>query len=113
MARRKSRRPKPERRPAAPPSAGRAAPTPESPSQALKGVRVPRSGRSGIHWPAIPNYAGAVVLGADTVVVIDCPVDYAENMKLTEKLGALPTRRGRVRFTASGSRVSPERSAGI
>jgi len=25
----------------------------------------------------------------DTVVVIDCPVDYAENMKLTEKLGAL------------------------
>ncbi|MCZ6482604.1 MAG: phenylacetate--CoA ligase family protein [Alphaproteobacteria bacterium] len=62
MARRKSRRPKPKRRPAAPPSAGRAAPTPESPSQALKGVRVPRSGRSGIHWPAIPNYAGAVVL---------------------------------------------------
>jgi len=25
----------------------------------------------------------------DTVVVIDCPVDYAENMKLTEKLGKL------------------------
>ncbi len=25
----------------------------------------------------------------DTVVVIDCPVDYAENMKLTEKLGTL------------------------
>ena len=25
----------------------------------------------------------------DTVVVIDCPVDYAENMKLTEKLGQL------------------------
>lgn len=25
----------------------------------------------------------------NTVVVIDCPVDYAENMKLTEKLGAL------------------------
>ena len=25
----------------------------------------------------------------DTVVVIDCPVDYAENMKLTEKLGHL------------------------
>jgi acetolactate synthase-1/2/3 large subunit len=25
----------------------------------------------------------------DTVVVIDCPVDYSENMKLTEKLGNL------------------------
>ncbi len=25
----------------------------------------------------------------DTVVIIDCPVDYAENMKLTEKLGSL------------------------
>ena len=25
----------------------------------------------------------------DTVVVIDCPVDYSENMKLTEKLGKL------------------------
>ena len=25
----------------------------------------------------------------DTVVVIDCPVDYSENMKLTEKLGSL------------------------
>ena len=25
----------------------------------------------------------------DTVVVIDCPVDYSENMKLTEKLGEL------------------------
>jgi acetolactate synthase-1/2/3 large subunit len=25
----------------------------------------------------------------DTVVLIDCPVDYAENMKLTEKLGNL------------------------
>ena len=25
----------------------------------------------------------------DTVVLIDCPVDYSENMKLTEKLGAL------------------------
>lgn len=24
---------------------------------------------------------------ADTVCMIDCPVDYAENMKLTEKLG--------------------------
>jgi acetolactate synthase-1/2/3 large subunit len=28
----------------------------------------------------------------DTVVVIDCPVDYSENMKLTEKLGELATR---------------------
>lgn len=25
----------------------------------------------------------------DTVVLIDCPVDYSENMKLTEKLGNL------------------------
>lgn len=25
----------------------------------------------------------------DTVVLIDCPVDYAENMKLTAKLGNL------------------------
>ncbi len=25
----------------------------------------------------------------DTVVIIDCPVDYSENMKLTEKLGSL------------------------
>ncbi len=28
-------------------------------------------------------------LGCGTVAVVDCPVDYAENMKLTEKLGAL------------------------
>jgi acetolactate synthase-1/2/3 large subunit len=28
-------------------------------------------------------------LADDTVVVIDCPVDYAENMKLTDKLGKL------------------------
>ena len=28
-------------------------------------------------------------LADDTVVVIDCPVDYSENMKLTEKLGQL------------------------
>jgi acetolactate synthase-1/2/3 large subunit len=25
----------------------------------------------------------------DKVVIIDCPVDYSENMKLTEKLGNL------------------------
>ena len=25
----------------------------------------------------------------DTVVIVDCPVDYSENMKLTEKLGEL------------------------
>lgn len=25
----------------------------------------------------------------DTVAVVDCPVDYSENMKLTEKLGSL------------------------
>ncbi|MCI0354190.1 MAG: thiamine pyrophosphate-dependent enzyme, partial [Acidobacteria bacterium] len=28
-------------------------------------------------------------LDDDTVVLIDCPVDYSENMKLTEKLGKL------------------------
>ena len=28
-------------------------------------------------------------LADETVVVIDCPVDYSENMKLTEKLGEL------------------------
>jgi len=28
-------------------------------------------------------------IAADTVVIIDCPVDYSENMKLTEKLGNL------------------------
>ena len=28
----------------------------------------------------------------DTVVVIDCPVDYSENMKLTQKLGQLECR---------------------
>jgi acetolactate synthase-1/2/3 large subunit len=28
-------------------------------------------------------------LADDTVVVVDCPVDYSENMKLTEKLGQL------------------------
>ena len=28
-------------------------------------------------------------IAADTVVIIDCPVDYSENMKLTEKLGSL------------------------
>jgi acetolactate synthase-1/2/3 large subunit len=31
----------------------------------------------------------AQALADDTVVVIDCPVDYTENMKLTEKLGNL------------------------
>ena len=31
----------------------------------------------------------AQAIADDTVVVIDCPVDYAENMKLTEKLGTL------------------------
>ncbi len=30
----------------------------------------------------------------DTVVIIDCPVDYSENMKLTEKLGQLAARIG-------------------
>ena len=27
----------------------------------------------------------------DTVVIIDCPVDYSENMKLTEELSRLVT----------------------
>ena len=31
-------------------------------------------------------------LAMDTVVVVDCPVDYSENMKLTEKLGQLQQR---------------------
>jgi acetolactate synthase-1/2/3 large subunit len=31
-------------------------------------------------------------LADDTVVVVDCPVDYSENMKLTEKLGQLECR---------------------
>ena len=31
-------------------------------------------------------------LADDTLSVIDCPVDYAENMKLTEKLGRLELR---------------------
>jgi acetolactate synthase-1/2/3 large subunit len=31
-------------------------------------------------------------LADDTVVVVDCPVDYSENMKLTEKLGELRMR---------------------
>ena len=31
----------------------------------------------------------AQALADDTVVVIDCPVDYSENMKLTERLGNL------------------------
>ena len=31
----------------------------------------------------------AQAIADDTVVIIDCPVDYAENMKLTEKLGKL------------------------
>ena len=33
--------------------------------------------------------AAELISAADTVVVIDCPVDYSENMELTEKLGNL------------------------
>ena len=33
----------------------------------------------------LPTLQTAIVDG--TVVLIDCPVDYSENMKLTEKLG--------------------------
>ena len=35
----------------------------------------------------VPTLKQAIV--DDTVVIIDCPVDYSENMKLTEKLGSL------------------------
>ncbi len=31
-------------------------------------------------------------LAEDTVSVVDCPVDYSENMRLTEALGNLQTR---------------------
>ena len=31
----------------------------------------------------------AQAIADDTVAVVDCPVDYAENMKLTERLGEL------------------------
>jgi acetolactate synthase-1/2/3 large subunit len=31
----------------------------------------------------------AEALDCGTVAVVDCPVDYSENMKLTEKLGGL------------------------
>ena len=35
---------------------------------------------------------GRTAIADDTVVVVDCPVDYAENMKLTAKLGELTAR---------------------
>ena len=37
--------------------------------------------RTGLRW--------ALEHEADTVVIVDCPVDYSENMKLTKKLGEL------------------------
>ena len=46
-----------------------------------KGYRVESAG------DFVPTLRRAIA--DDTVVVIDCPVDYSENMKLTEKLGNL------------------------
>ncbi len=46
-----------------------------------KGYRVEAAGE------LVPTLRRAIA--DDTVVVIDCPVDYSENMKLTEKLGNL------------------------
>jgi len=46
-----------------------------------KGYRVEKSG------DLLPMLKQAIA--DDTVVLIDCPVDYSENMKLTEKLGNL------------------------
>ena len=46
-----------------------------------KGYRVEKAG------DLLPTLKQAIA--DDTVVLIDCPVDYSENMKLTEKLGNL------------------------
>ena len=46
-----------------------------------KGYRVESAGE------LVPMLQEAIA--ADTVAIIDCPVDYSENMKLTEKLGKL------------------------
>ena len=46
-----------------------------------KGYRVERASQ------LLPTLSQAIA--DDTVVLIDCPVDYSENMKLTEKLGSL------------------------
>ena len=66
MARRKTRRPKPKpkkkRRPVRP---SRAAPPPDAATEtteALKGVRIPRSGFPGIVWPAVPGHRETMVL---------------------------------------------------
>jgi acetolactate synthase-1/2/3 large subunit len=50
-------------------------------SYGAKGYRVEFAGQ------LVPTLKQAIA--DDTVVVIDCPVDYSENMKLTEKLGNL------------------------
>jgi acetolactate synthase-1/2/3 large subunit len=50
-------------------------------SYGAKGYRVEAAGQ------LVPILRQAIA--DDTVVVIDCPVDYAENMKLTERLGKL------------------------
>ena len=66
MARRKNRRPKPKtkkkRRPA---RRSGAAPPPDAATEtteALKGVRIPRSGFPGIVWPAVPGHRETMVL---------------------------------------------------
>ena len=46
-----------------------------------KGYRVESAG------DLLPTLKKAIA--DDTVVIVDCPVDYSENMKLTEKLGEL------------------------
>ena len=46
-----------------------------------KGYRIKRAG------DLVPTLKQA--LADDTVAIIDCPVDYSENMKLTEKLASL------------------------
>ena len=37
----------------------------------------------------VPGEETSILLADDMVAVVDCPVDYSENMKLTEKLANL------------------------
>ncbi len=55
MTRRKSPRAKPKKK-------RRGAPSPSDAKGATKGVPIPKSGRSGIYWPAMPIYTDALVL---------------------------------------------------
>lgn len=55
MARRRSPRAKPKKK-------RRGAPSPSDAKGAIKGVPIPKSGRSGIYWPAIPRHVDASVL---------------------------------------------------